>query len=70
MAYLIPAEDMLKYKAIAILDNIELEQLNFYSLIHRQKAFIHTWLAWQAKSGMPMLPNLLKIKESIELGVN
>lgn len=54
VAYLIPAEDKLKDKAIAILDNIELEQLNPYSLIHRQKAFIHTWLAWQEKPGMPM----------------
>ena len=54
VAYLIPAEDMLKYKAIAILNEIEREQLNFYSLTHRQKAFIHTWLAWQSKPGMPM----------------
>ena len=54
VAYLIPSEDKLREKAAAILDEIETEQLNFYSLIHRQKAFIHTWLAWQAKPGMPM----------------
>ena len=54
VAYLIPAEDLLKHKAIAILDEIEQEKLNCYALIHRQKAFIHTWLAWQSKPGMPM----------------
>ena len=54
VAYLIPSEDRLRGKAAAILYEIEREQLNFYSLTHRQKAFIHTWLAWQAKPGMPM----------------
>lgn len=54
VAYLIPAEDLLKHKAIAILNEIELEKLNCYSLTHRKKAFIHTWLAWQVKPGMPM----------------
>ena len=54
VTYLIPAEDKLRDKAIAILDDIELEKLNCYSIIHRQKAFIHTWLVWQSKPGMPM----------------
>lgn len=54
VAYLIPSEDKLRDKAAAILNKIETEKLNSYSLIHRQKAFIHTWLAWQSKLGMPM----------------
>lgn len=54
VASLIPSEDNLREKAAAILDEIELEKLNCYSPTHRKKAFIHTWLAWQSKPGMPM----------------
>ncbi len=54
VAYLIPAEDKLKLKAENILQEIESEKLNVYSSTSRQKAFIHTWLAWQEKPGMPM----------------
>lgn len=54
VTYLIPSEDKLQVKAEAILREIEEENLNLYSLTHRPKAYIHTWLAWQAKSGMPM----------------
>lgn len=54
VAYLIPIEDQLKIKVAGILNEIEQEQLNPYSFTHRQKAFIHTWLAWQEKPGMPM----------------
>ncbi|MGB3694673.1 MAG: DUF3226 domain-containing protein [Spirulinaceae cyanobacterium] len=54
VAYLIPSEDELREKVEAILTEIETEKINFYSLTHRQKAFIHTWLAWQEKPGMPM----------------
>lgn len=52
--YLIPVGDKLQEKVEAILQEIETEQLNPYSLTHRQKAFIYTWLAWQKKPGMPM----------------
>jgi len=52
--YLIPVEDKLQEKVAAILLEIEKEGLNPYSLTHHQKAFIHTWLAWQKKPGMPM----------------
>ena len=52
--YLIPVEDKLKEKVAAILQEIETEGLNLYSLTHHQKAFIYTWLAWQKKPGMPM----------------
>ena len=44
----------MREKVAAILNEIETEQLNFYSLTHRQKAFVHTWLAWQENPGMPM----------------
>ncbi|MGC1248241.1 MAG: DUF3226 domain-containing protein, partial [Spirulinaceae cyanobacterium] len=54
VAYLIPSEDRLKEKVEAILTEIEIEKINSYSSTHRQKAFIHTWLAWQEKPGMPM----------------
>ncbi len=54
VTYLIPSEDKLKKKAEAILKEIETEKINLYSLTHHQKAFIHTWLAWQEKTGMPM----------------
>ena len=52
--YLIPSEDKLREKAAVILNEIETEKLNSYSLTHRPKALIHTWLAWQSKPGMPM----------------
>jgi hypothetical protein len=54
VAYLIPAEDKLQGKAHVILEEIEREALNPYSLTHHQKALIHTWLAWQQTPGMPM----------------
>ena len=52
--YLIPADDKLQQKVIALLDEIETEELNPYSLTHRPKALIHSWLALQSKPGMPM----------------
>ena len=52
--YLIPSDDKLKDKAEAILKEIETEKINAYSSKHRQKAFIHTWLAWQEDPGRPM----------------
>ncbi|HIK12956.1 MAG TPA: hypothetical protein IGS52_22305 [Oscillatoriaceae cyanobacterium M33_DOE_052] len=54
VAALIPADDALKAKAEAILTEIEQEELNRYTLTHRPKVLIHTWLAWQKKPGMPM----------------
>jgi len=52
--YLIPADDKLQQKVIALLDEIETEELNPYSLTHRPKALIHSWLALQSKPGIPM----------------
>jgi hypothetical protein len=51
---LIPSDDHLLAKATATLNEIEAKRLHRYLLIHRQKALIHTWLAWQALPGQPM----------------
>ncbi|BAZ09381.1 hypothetical protein NIES4071_11890 [Calothrix sp. NIES-4071] len=50
----IPDDDTLLPKAELVLQEIEQANLNPYTLIHRPKALIHTWLAWQEKPGMPM----------------
>jgi hypothetical protein len=49
VAYLIPPRDRLHPKAEAILRELEQAGLNRYSSIHRPKALIHTWLAWQKR---------------------
>ena len=54
VAQLIPFDDVLHPKAEAVLQEIEQECLNCYTSVHRPKALIHTWLAWQKTPGMPM----------------
>ncbi|MBW4680772.1 MAG: hypothetical protein KME19_11740 [Microcoleus vaginatus WJT46-NPBG5] len=54
IAHLIPANDVLRPKVEAILQEIEQASINRYTPVHHPKAFIHTWLAWQEKPGMPM----------------
>lgn len=54
VAHLIPSDDALRPKAEAILQEIERDCLNCYTSVHRPKALIHTWLAWQETPGMPM----------------
>jgi len=54
VAHLIPEDDLLVNNARFVLDNMESEGLNRYALVHRPKAFIHTWLAWQETPGQPM----------------
>lgn len=54
IAYLIPQNDRLLPKANQILTEIEGENLHSYSQVHKSKALIHTWLAWQETPGMPM----------------
>lgn len=54
VALLMPEGDNLRPKAEEILREIEGEKLNRYGEIHRAKALIHTWLAWQETPGMPM----------------
>jgi len=54
VACLIPDGDPLDLRARDCLRQIECDGLNRYRLIHRPKAFIHTWLAWQENPGLPM----------------
>ncbi len=54
VAQLMPPDDALRPKAEAVLQEIERDCLNCYTVVHRPKALIHTWLAWQQTPGMPM----------------
>lgn len=54
VANLITQGDPLVGKVRTILDEIESEKLHRYPSVHRPKAFIHTWLAWQQTPGQPM----------------
>lgn len=54
MQFLLPADDQLMPRAKAVLDEIEADGLNKYSIIHRAKADIHTWLSWQEEPGTPL----------------
>jgi hypothetical protein len=53
MKYLIPENDKLLPKAESILKELEKESVEKYKPIHRSKALIHTWLAWQEDPGTP-----------------
>ncbi|MFN8345125.1 MAG: DUF3226 domain-containing protein [Spirosomataceae bacterium] len=52
--FLVPEEDTLLVEADRILREIEQEHLHKYGLIHKSKARIHTWLAWQEDPGTPL----------------
>ncbi|MGD2183569.1 DUF3226 domain-containing protein [Lusitaniella coriacea] len=54
VSYLIPATDLLHPKAELVLQELERDGIQRYSVVHYPKALIHTWLAWQEKPGMPM----------------
>ncbi|NJN99237.1 MAG: hypothetical protein HC875_36660 [Anaerolineales bacterium] len=54
VGFLIPQDDRLKPIAEKTLQSIEKKNLNRFRPIHRSKALIHTWLAWQETPGMPM----------------
>jgi hypothetical protein len=51
---LIPPDDKLKPEADRILTEIETKHIQQYKPVHKPKAFIHTWLAWQENPGTPM----------------
>lgn len=51
---MIPAEDPLIQKAGAVLSELEEEKVQRYKPVHRSKAEIHTFLAWQDEPGRPM----------------
>ena len=52
--FLIPEDDKLLPEAESTLENVESKGLNKYTLVHRAKALIHSWLAWQEDPGTPM----------------
>jgi hypothetical protein len=53
--YLVPTNDKLWPESERILSEIESQSLQRYSKdLHRSKALIHTWLAWQEDPGTPM----------------
>lgn len=54
ISFLVPKEDKLLPIVTSTLNSIETENLNLYSLTHKSKAIIHTWLSWQADPGTPM----------------
>ena len=54
MRFLIPANDNLLPIASDTLIEIERQNFNKYSLGHKSKALIHTWLAWQEEAGKPL----------------
>lgn len=54
VSLLIDKNDALRDEVTEALNLIEGKKLNRYKKIHRQKAFIHTWLAWQKGPGKPM----------------
>jgi hypothetical protein len=54
VSFLVPKNDQLITEANNTLENIEIKNLNKYSPIHKSKALIHTWLAWQEDPGTQM----------------
>ena len=66
--FLIPTDDKLLPIAEEIIAKIEHEKLNKYPPTHHAKALIHTWLAWQKKTGSPfgqaITANYLDVKNT------
>lgn len=54
ISFLIPKEDKVLAIVNETLANIESQGLNKYSLIHKSKATIHSWLSLQSDPGTPM----------------
>ena len=54
VSYLVPDEDKLMPFVDETLTKLEDKGLNKYKEIHKSKAKIHTWLAWQETPGTPM----------------
>ena len=50
----VPQNDELLPVVDTTLSEIERQNLNKYSLIHKSKARIHSWLSWQEDPGTPM----------------
>jgi len=54
IAFLVPENDKLLAIAGNTLQNIEHQNLDKYLPVHKSKALIHSWLAWQQDPGTPM----------------
>ncbi|HBK30232.1 MAG TPA: hypothetical protein DEF88_00620 [Porphyromonadaceae bacterium] len=54
ISFLVPRDDKLMPIVEKTLIGIESENLNKYKIIHRAKASVHTWLAWQEDPGTPL----------------
>lgn len=54
ISFLVPKEDKILPIVNDTLTNIESKGLNQYSLIHKSKATIHSWLSLQSDPGTPM----------------
>ena len=54
IAFLVPENDLLLPVVNSTLQTIESLNLNKYSAVHKSKAAIYTWLAWQENPGTPM----------------
>ena len=54
IGFLIPQNDKLLQIVNSTLQNIENQNLNKYSMNHKSKAIIHSWLSCQEEPGTPM----------------
>ena len=54
ISFLVPKDDKLLPIVNATLQNLEDNHLNKYSITHKSKAAIHSWLSWQEEPGTPM----------------
>lgn len=54
ISFLVPKDDKLLPIVNATLQNLEDKKLNKYSITHKSKAAIHSWLSWQEDPGTPM----------------
>ena len=54
ISFLVPKDDKLLPIVNTTLQSIEDQNLNKYSLKHKAKAAIHSWLSWQEDPGTPM----------------
>lgn len=64
--FLVPENDLLLPIAKEVIARIESEGLQAYDLIHRSKALMATWLAWQKDPGTPMGLAITKHYLSVE----
>ena len=67
--HLIPENDSLLQEAERVLSELESKNLQKYKAIHRSKAKVHTWLAWQENPGVPMGLGLDILKNQMNLDV-